>query len=322
MGIFLITFQAVAALLGIGLVGFWIIGRRRLPAIALGLLTNIAIDISLPCLVLGNIITDFSPQQFPRWWHLPLWWIGFTAVAFLLSFISAFSVRKEKRGEFIISLLYQNGIFLPLLVIVGLFKNPQIYLVSVFLFVFLQPSLVFSTYPLFFGQKAGPQKLNWRRIVNPVLVVTIIGLIIGLVGIKPYIPGFVVTILNLIGAMAVPLFMLILGGNVYNDLMYQEKGNRKIYMNEVIKFTLIKNLLFPMVFLGLLIWLRPDYTTAFVVILQAAVPPITAIPILTERSGGDRAITSQFIVASFVFCIVSVPLVIYLFSQFFPFPAD
>ena len=187
MDVFLITFQAVAALLGIGLVGFWIIGRRHLPANALALLTNIAIDICLPSLVLGNIITDFTPQQFPDWWHLPLWWIGFTAIALFLSYISAFSVNKENRGEFIISLLYQNGIFLPLLVIVGLFRNPEVYLVSVFLFVFLQPSLVFSTYSLFFGRKAGPQKLDWRRIVNPVLVVTVIGLVIGLAVVSAFI---------------------------------------------------------------------------------------------------------------------------------------
>jgi len=54
MNVFLVTFQAVAALLGIGVVGFWIIGRRHIPANALALLTSIAIDISIPCLVLGT----------------------------------------------------------------------------------------------------------------------------------------------------------------------------------------------------------------------------------------------------------------------------
>jgi malate permease and related proteins len=320
MGVFLVTFQAVAALLGIGVVGFWIIGKRHLPASALGLLTSIAIDITLPCLVLGNIITGFSPQQFPGWWQMPLWWIGFTCVTLLLAYVTAFLVKLEYRGEFIISLLFQNAIFLPLIIIVGLFRNPNPFLVNVFLFVFLQPSLVFSTYSLFFGRKAGPQKLNWRRIVNPILIVTIIGLIIGLAGIQNYVPRFIVMILTLIGAMAVPLFMLILGGNVYNDFVYKSETKRKIYVNEVTKFTIVKNLLFPVVFWGLLIWLHPDYTTAFVIILQAAVPPITAIPILAERSGGIRAITNQFIVASFLFSIISIPLMIFVFSLFFPFP--
>jgi predicted permease len=320
MNILLITFQAVAALLGIGILGFWIIGYRRVPTNVLVLLTSIAIDISLPCLVLANILTEFSPQQFPGWWHMPLWWAGFTAVSILLSLATSFLVKQEVRGEFAMGLFFQNGIFFPLLIISGIFKSPADYLVQLFLFIFLQPSLVFSTYPLFFRSKPSEKKLNWRRIVNPVLVITLIGLFIDLVGINGYVPNFFIMILTMLGAMATPLFMLILGGNVYNDFVNREGTERRIYTREVITFALVKNLLFPLAFLGLLIWLHPGYSIAIILILQAAIPPITAVPILAERSGGNRAIASQFIVASFVFSIISIPAVILFFSRFFPFP--
>jgi malate permease and related proteins len=321
MNIFLITLQAVAALLGIGVLGFWIIGRRRMPENALGLLTSIAIDITLPCLALANILIQFSPQKFPDWWHMPLWWLGFTAVALVLSLVTSFLARKGTRGEFAMSLFFQNGLFFPLIIITGLFlKNTSDYLVLLFLLMFLQPSLIFSTYSLFFRGKPQAPALNWKRIINPVLVVTLAGLLLGLGGLSGYIPTFLIMILSLIGAMAIPLFMLILGGNVYNDFMRTGAEGRKIYTAEVIKFTLVKNLLFPLVFLGILILIRPDYFIAFLIILEAAVPPITAIPIFTERSGGNRALTNQYIVASFIFSMVSIPAVIYLFSHFFPFP--
>lgn len=318
MNTFVITFEAVAALLGIGILGFWIIGRRHLPANALGLLTSIAIDIALPSIVLANIITDFFPQDYPGWWNLPLWWLGFSFVAIALSLLASLMAKKETRGEFAMSLFFQNGIFFPLIVIAGIVTDSGALLVQLFLFIFLQPSLVFSTYPLFFRDKLQETKLRWIRIVNPVLVMTVIGIFIVLVGVRDYVPPFLVTIVTMIGAMAIPLFMLILGGNVYNDFMYQGKEGKKIYAAEVIKFTLVKNLLFPLVFLGLLILIRPEDSVALIIILQAAAPPITAIPIFTERSGGNRAITSQFIVASFLFAIVSIPAAIYLFSMFFP----
>jgi malate permease and related proteins len=317
-----ITFQAVAVLLGIGIIGFWIIGRKRMPAAALGLLTSLAIDIALPCLVLGNVLTEFTPQQYPDWWHMPLWWLGFTAVTILLSVGTSFLVRREFRGEFAMSLLFQNGIFFPLIILNGLFKDASSYLVLLFLFIFIQPTLVFSTYPYFFRKTSPELGLNWRRIVNPVLVVTIVGIIIGLAGASSAIPPFIVSILTMVGAMAFPLFMLILGGNVYNDFMYAGQQSRKIYAREVVVFTMVKAFLFPLVFIGLLVWLRPDYPVALIILLQAAIPPITAIPILTERSGGNRGITSQFIVASFLFSIVSIPAVLYLFSIYFPFPAS
>jgi malate permease and related proteins len=321
VNIFLVTLQAVAALLGIGVIGFWIIGRRRLPSSALGLLTSVAIDIALPCLALGNILVQFSAQKYPDWWHLPLWWLGFTVVALALSLITSFIVKKDFRGEFAISLFFQNGIFFPLIIITGIFLDKAAgYLVLLFLFIFLQPSLTFSTYSFFFLGKSPATALNWRRIFNPVLGMTIFGILIGLAGVNQYLPNFLILILTLIGAMALPLFMLILGGNIYNDFILSGKENRKLYSREVIKFTLVKNLVFPLVFLGLLVWLRPDYPVALLIILEAAVPPITAIPIFTERSGGNRNITNQFIVASFIFSVVSIPLVIYLFSLFFPFP--
>jgi malate permease and related proteins len=321
MNIFLITFQVVLALLGIGFLGFWIIGRRHMPANSLALLTSIAIDITLPCLALGNILIQFSPKQFPNWWHMPLWWLGFTAIALALSLLASLLARKGTRGEFSMSLFFQNGLFFPLVIITGLFpNNAATYLILLFLLMFLQPSLIFSTYSYFFKNKTQGPTLNWRRIANPVLVATAVGIIVGLAGVNTYVPRFVILILTLIGGMAIPLFMLILGGNVYNDFMNRESNDRKIYTAEVIKFTLVKNLLFPLVFLGLLVWLRPDFPVAFLLILEAAVPPITAIPIFTERSGGNRALTNQYIVASFVFSIFSIPGILYLFGLFFPFP--
>ena len=320
MDVFLSTLQAVLVLLGIGLLGYWIIGRRRVPSDTLAFLQSLAIDIALPLLVLGNLITGFSPQEYPDWWRFPLWWLGFTVVALALSLASSFLVRKEIRGEFTIGLLYQNGLFLPILVIEGLFGGDNPYLVPLFLFVIFHPSVIFGTYTLFFGKRIQTEKLNWRRIVNPVLVATAIGIVIGLASVNEYIPEFLTTIVRMVGAITIPIIMLILGGNIYNDFKYKADNKRRWYITEVVKFVLIKNVVFPLVFLGLLILLHPDLTVALIVIIQAAVPPITAIPILVERCGGNRQIASQFVFASFIFCILSIPAVIYLFSRFFPIP--
>lgn len=320
MSVFLITLQAVLALLGIGLLGFWIIGRRRVPSDTLGFLSSLAIDIALPLLVVANLISDFSPPKYPDWWQMPLWWLGFATVALGLSLLASLSVTRDIRPEFTISLFYQNGLFFPVLIIQGLFGSSNSYLVPLFLFTIFHPSMIFSTFTLFFGKRIQKEGLNWRRIVNPVLVATIIGLVIGLVSANKYVPQFLVTIAIMMGAIATPLFMLILGGNIYNDLMYKADGGRRWYVGDVVKFVTIKNVVFPLVFLALLLWLRPDPAIALIVMLQAAVPPITAIPILVERCGGNRAIASQFVVASFVLSIVSIPAFLYLFSRFFPIP--
>jgi hypothetical protein len=66
-----------------------------------------------------------------------------------------------------------------------------------------------------------------------------------------------------------------------------------------------------------LLILQPPFPIALLVILEAAVPPITAIPIFTERAGGNREIVNQFMVASFAVSLVSIPLMMGLFSLYF-----
>ena len=316
MDILILTFQAVAALLGIGVLGFWIIAKRILPENLLGFLTTLAIDIALPCLVFSNIILDFSPEEDPNWWRLPLWWLIFTITALALSLLTMFLSKKETRSEFTMSLFYQNGIFFPLIILAGIFGKGTPYLVQLFLFMFLHPSVVFGTHYLFFRKKQQAEKVNWRRILNPVLIITLIALVIRLLGWQIYLPSFVITIFQMLGSMSLPLLMIILGGNIYLDFKRQKQFN----IVEIIKFALVKNIVFPLVFLGLLILLRPDYGIALIIILQSAVPPITAIPLLAERHGGNRTISGQFIVASFIFSIISIPVVLYLFNMFFPTP--
>jgi predicted permease len=63
--------------------------------------------------------------------------------------------------------------------------------------------------------------------------------------------------------------------------------------------------------------IRPPYPVALIIVLQSAVPPITAVPIVVERAGGNRNIVNQFMFTSFVLSLATIPLTIYLFGRFF-----
>jgi predicted permease len=116
--------------------------------------------------------------------------------------------------------------------------------------------------------------------------------------------------------MALPLVMIILGGSLY--LNFQQKG--RFYFREIAKFVLVKNIIFPLAFIGVLVLLKPSYNIALLLLLQAAVPPVTAVPILTERAGGNKGITTQFVFASFVASMLTIPGAFFLFTHFFPLP--
>jgi malate permease and related proteins len=310
----LTTFESVAVLLGIGILGFAIIVRRVLPENALGFLSVLAIDIAVPCLIFASIVSGFNPSGMPGWWTLPLWWCGFTACAGGLAWLFSRLSRKESRQEFMAALLYQNAIFFPLAILSGIFGNSSPVLVSLFLFTMFNPTFFFSTCHLFFG--APGKRLELRKIVNTILIATLLATAVALAGVRDFVPQFMIRTFSMVGAMSIPILMIILGGNIYVDF----KNTGKIYFLEIIKFVALKNVVFPLAALGMLLLIRPDYTVALILLIESAVPPITAMPVVVARSGGDRNIVNQFMFSSFLFALLSIPAMVFLFEKYFPHP--
>lgn len=222
-----------------------------------------------------------------------------------------FISHKMTRREFAMSIFLHNGLFFPLAILTGMFGSSSPYLVSLFLFMMLYPAFLFNIYPFFFGKSQ--RKINLKRIFNVVFVSTLLALTIRFADIKTYIPSAVLSILSMLGAMTVPLLMLVIGGNL--SLTFQRKG--KIYSVEIAKFVFIKNIMFPLMFLGVLLVILPSYHIALLLMLQSAVPPVTALPMFIKRVGGNESIVNQFLLGSFIFSLVTIPLMMSLFTLFF-----
>jgi predicted permease len=308
MNIFISAFQAVAMLLFIGVIGAWMITRRIVKENFFSLLSPLALEIALPALVFTNIINNFNPAEKTNWWMLPLWWIFFTVVAFIVTFIGVFFAKKENKREFGISHFYQNGIFFPLAIIVGIFGRNSEYVVDLFLFMIFYASFFFSTSFLFFSSK---RKIHWKKIFHPVLVGTISAVFFKLTGLNVYIPTFVISSLEMVGAMSIPLLMIILGGNILID--FKQIG--QLYIGEIVKFLVFKNLVMPIVMLGIIILIKPSYNIALILMIESAVPPVTATPLITNRNGGNRTIVNQFLLSSFLFSLITIPFMMYLFDK-------
>ncbi len=326
MSMFFTTLEAVVTLIGIGLLGFWIIARKKVPEQIMEVVPPLAIDIALPCLVINNILRKFNPAVNSSWWSLPIWWIGFTAVALTVALVLSKTVRKKYRKEFTMSLFYQNSAFLPIAIISGIFGYDSPYLADLFIFTMLYPAFFFNTYHLFFLEKKEKMKgqgeevlktaikIDWTKVFNPVLVATLFALALKLTSLSGFVPRFALNITESMGKMTIPLIILIIGGSIYIDVQKKDR----IYRLEILQFIFYKNILMPSIILPLLIFLKPSYNIALILVLQSATPPITAAPIVTERAGGNRGLVNQFLVSSFFISLITIPVIIYIFHLFFP----
>jgi predicted permease len=105
-----------------------------------------------------------------------------------------------------------------------------------------------------------------------------------------------------------PLVMIVLGGYIYIDL----KNAGKVYWSPLIKFIICKNIFFPLVMLVILFVIRPSFSVALILLIESAAPPLSTVPILIQREGGNMKIANQYIVSSFIASIATIPVMVAL----------
>ena len=304
--------SAILILIGISAIGFFVSAKKIIPTESLQFLSTLAVEVATPLYVFSNIVDKFDPSSSPEWWILPLSWIAFAGTTFGLSLVFGLLFKPSIRSEASMSLFIYNPIFVPLAVIIGVFGTNSSYIADLFLFTTFAVAFFFNFYKFFFRQKGNmPQSktsLDWKKVFNPLVRITLLALVIMLTGVNQYIPKFLIDITRYVGSMAFPLIMFILGGYIYVDM----KGAGRVYFLEIIKFVAVKNLAFPLIMLAILHFVPLSYNVALILVLSAAAPPLSTIPILVKRQNGNMQITNQFLVGSFLFSIVSMPLMIML----------
>jgi predicted permease len=315
MELFVAAFKSVAVLMGIGVIGFAILARKTVPLEVLRVISPLVLEVALPCMIFYNIVNRFDPSRMPDWWKLPLWWTGMIAFFLLLTLVFMRYVHPEYKGESGVSLFYPNATFFPIGIIPIVYGSDTHLLVDLFLFTLLMPIIVFNGYAFFFRSKVPEQKFNFKdsKILNPILVATLLAVLVKLTHVDTAIPGFLISITEIVGATALPLLMLNIGGNVYVD--FKRRG--KFDFKASAKFVLIKNILFPASTLGMILLIRPPISVATLIMIQAAMPPLSAVPVLTERAGGNVPLVNQFLISSFMFSIATIPLSLWCFDIFY-----
>jgi predicted permease len=308
MEIFFKSIEAVLILIGLGFFGFYLLFKKYINQDVLKFLSPIAIEFAVPAMIFVDVIKNFDPYKMSDWWIYPLIWLFTFIYGVFLAYIFSFLLKKEYKKEFFLSLIYPNAIFIPVVLISSLSKDSGELLIKLYLFTLFFPILLFNFYTVFYSK--GKIKIDLKKIFNPIFISTILGIFIKYYKFEIFIPDFFLDILRRIGAMSIPIILLIIGGNIYLEF----KKKSKIIWKEVLYFVIVKNILFPLAYFLVLLGFNVSTELKFLIVLQAAVPPVTVIPILIEREGGNSEVANQFLFFSFVFSIISLPSVLYFFN--------
>lgn len=308
MEIFIKSLEAILVLIGLGFFGFYLLFKKFLKQEVLKILSSIAIEFAVPAMIFSDIMLNFKPDRIPNWWSYPFFWLISFIFGIFLSYIFSIFVKQEFKKEFRLSLIFPNAVFIPIVLISSLYGENSDMLVKLYLFTLFFPVFLFNLYNLFIDYKK--IKLNVKIFLNPIIIITIIAILLKINRVDRFIPSFLIDISRRIGALSIPIILLIIGGNIY--LQFEKKS--KIKWCEVIYFVIIKNITFPLIHIIVLNFLNIPTDVKILIFLQSAVPPVTAIPILIERENQNYEIANQYLFFSFVLSIISLPIMLLIFN--------
>lgn len=309
MEIFIKSLEAILVLIGLGFFGFYLLFKKFLKQEVLKILSPIAIEFAVPAMIFSDIILNFKPERIPDWWLYPLFWLISFIFGIFLSYLFSIFVKKEFKKEFLLSLIFPNAVFIPIVLISSLYGENSDMLVKLYLFTLFFPVFLFNLYNLFIDYKK--IKLNIKIIFNPIILTTIIAILLKINNLEVFIPDFLIDISRRIGALSIPIILLIIGGNIY----FQFEKKSEIKWGEVIYFVIIKNIIFPLIHIIILNSLNIPTDVKILIFLQSAVPPVTAIPILIERENQNYEIANQYLFFSFILSIISLPFMFLIFNS-------
>lgn len=305
------AFEAVAVIFVMMAVGGALVWRGTLSESLERGVARLSLDVALPCLLFASLIRSFDPAAHAGWWQWPLIWIAFTLATLGPALLTARLVGPKCRPEFALSLFYPNALFLPIAMIRQMDGPDSPLLVDLILFTMLFSAVFFNTYQWFYGQRQGSARGLNR--LHPSLWATALAIGLRVTATDRWLPEFLLSGMDQIGAVAIPLIMITIGSQLIRDF----KASRHFYWRETLVFVVVKSIFWPLLAIGVLALWRPRQSLAFMILLQCAVPPVSAIPAVVARMNGNRRLAGQLLLASFVVSIITLPLVIHLFARLY-----
>ncbi|MFC1538777.1 AEC family transporter [Candidatus Latescibacterota bacterium] len=300
------SFHGIIEVFFIGIVGYIIVSGLTPGTNFLDYLTKIVIRISLPCLIISNMLTQFNPGKLEYWWVFPLLAVAINISGVLLARVYLiFDKSVAFRGEFMALVGFQNGIFLPLAFAPVLFGSDKLptFLNFLFLYNFLSIPLFFSLGVWIINRSSGVG-FKLKDAFSPPIVATFISCILVFSGLSVFVPDWILRPLDTLGSLTGPLSMLFIGGIIVTNL---PKAKPKDWL-EPIKVTGLKCFLFPLAVSSLVLIFRPPEFVALLLILQSVMPSAILIALVAPKESVSQKSIAGAILLTSLISILTIPL--------------
>lgn len=311
---FLTTLEQMLRIFLFVVVGFGLRRLHILPENVGGGISHLVTAVFLPALMLYSNMTEFNLQDVAGYGRLVLLGALFWGVITLLSYPVARKMsggNLEERGVYQYGFSFSNTGAVGLPLMLAFFGTAGLFEFNMFLFVSFIMAYAWGI-GLFMdkGQKPSVRQF-FAHMINPVFVAMLIGLILGTLGAKNWMPTMAMDFVSDLADCYVPIALISTGysiaGYPLGEIIKRPKG----YL-----FTALRLIVIPAFALVLAWFMGLPQTMAIMVVLAFAGPSGMNVVVYPAAYGRDCKAGANIVLISSLSSILTVPL-LYALAQYF-----
>lgn len=300
-----VVFVNVLILFMLLFLGF-ILGRKKIIAYSsIKDLTNLLIDVSIPCTIVVSLIRPYSSLLMKNTGEVfvvvMVYHLAVAAIAYFLS--GVLKVDPKKRGSWIFALVFSNNGFMGYPLMYALYGSEGLFIMA--MGNVAQNVLIFSLgLKIVTMNYGGGDKIKLRSIIfTKQNIAVVIGLIIFVTQLA--VPKPIVTLLTYVSNLTVPLSMMVVGMSLSRYEVKHMFTDKEVY-----RLTLVRMIIFPalMVVAFRLLHINiSDSLPMAILFYTAALPSPAFTSIMAERYNTSIGFASKCVFVTTILSVLTVP---------------
>ncbi len=312
MKVFTTTLGQMAFLFLLIALGYILKKIKAIPDNTPSVLSKLENNAFIPALVMGTLMTDFTVEKLSASWQYLIGGAAVTAVSVLLAVIFSRIIAKDRyeRNIFTYGLAFSNFGFMGNAVVNALFPEvfPYYLILTIPLWILIYVWGVPSLLMPHGGEKTDILS-RLRKLVNPMFISMLVGMILGISGAVKYLPDFAVSSINTLGDCMSPIAMLLTGMTVAEMGLGKAFSKASVYV-----VSLVRLVVMPMIFMVPLIFLPIPKPISLCVICSVAMPLGLNTIVVPKAYDLDTSVGSSMALISHIMSCGTIPLIFMLFE--------
>jgi len=312
---FLTTLGEMTRILMFMVLGFGLNRLHILPKGSGAGISRLITMVFIPALLIYNNMTEFQLANVGQYSQLVLMGVFLWTAVTLLSLPIAKKLSGGNpldRGVYLYGLSFPNTgaigmpLSLALLGTTGLFKF------NLFLVMFSIMTYAWGVGLFLDTERKNPIKRFFIHLLNPVFVSMCIGMTLGALGAKHWLPSLVTDFVGELGGMYAPLSLLLTGYTIADYPLTEMFHLPKSYI-----FTALRLLVYPLVAVGLVKLVGGDLFMATMAVIAFAGPSGMNVVVFPASYGQNCETGASIVMISSLGSIITVPILYALVQNFF-----